>query len=288
MINIRNNVLIKNLTTIKVGGIVKYFIEVESTVDIVDAMSFIKNNKLNYFIIGNGSNVLINDKYFDGCVIYLNKKFSDIFWFDNYVEVYSGCLLSTFINRCRDKLFSCLEKLYGIPGTIGGSVYGNAGSNGFSISDRVISVKVYEDGTIKEYSKDECGFGYRDSVFKNKNCIILSVKFKVNKCNKSEIDYCITKGLRDKKEKQPVSSFSFGCTFKNIGNISSWKYIKEVEKLIKQGENVCISDKHASFIINRGEGSIKEVYNLIESIKNSVYYIYNIKLCDEVEIIDWR
>ena len=161
------------------------------------------------------------------------------------------------------------------------------------LSEIRLNTVIFEKETFTQnksivFNNNTCKRQLRRIDFKNKKCIILSAKFKIDRCNKNEIDYCITKTLRDKKEKQPVSSFSFGCTFKNVGNISAWKYVKEVENSVKQSENVYISDKHASFIINRGEGSFKEVYNLIESIKNSVYYIYNIKLFDEVEIIDWR
>lgn len=288
MISIKNNVCIKEYTTIKIGGLVKYFIEVSSIDDVKDAMIFIKNNKLKYYVLGNGSNVLISDEYYDGCVIRINNKFSDIKFGKDSVEVDAGCLLSTFINKCKDQSLSCIEELYGIPGTIGGSVYGNAGVKDFSISSRVISVLVLEDGIIKQYSNVECLFGYRDSVFKRKNCIVLRVKLRTKKHTKYGINYKIVKALRYRREHQPISSFSCGCVFKNVNNISSWKYVKEVEKCLKSYDFVRVSDKHASFIVNDGNATFKDVYNLIESIKNSVYYIYNIKLCEEVIVIDGR
>lgn len=288
MRNIECDVSIKEFTTIKVGGIARWFIDVSSIEDIRYALCFAKNKNINYFIIGNGSNLLINDGYFDGLVIRINNKFNDINFGVNVVEVESGCLLSTFINKCRELSFSCIEKLYGIPGTIGGSVYGNAGVKDLSIGDKIISVKVLEDGIIKEYSKEECDFGYRDSIFKRKNCVILSAKLRIDAVNKSIIDYCIRDTLKYRKEKQPIGQCTCGCVFKNVNDISAWKYVKLVENSVFESEKAFISDKHASFIVNGDNASFKDVYNLIESIKNSVYYIYNIKLSNEVGVIDWR
>jgi len=289
MINIKNNVSIKNMTTVHIGGVVKYFVDVSSIKELKESINFARNNKLRYFVLGNGSNTLIKDEYYDGVVIRINKKFSNIHWMNNRVEVEAGCLISTFINECRNRGYSCIEKLYGIPGTIGGSVYGNAGANGCCISDMIDNICVLEKNELKIMNVEECAFGYRDSIFKqNKELIIVSVIFNLKKIDKGFIDKSIMLAIKKRRDSQPINKFSFGCTFKNINNISAWKYIKLLNMKFNDDSKVYISDVHSSFIINRGDGTFKDVYNLIESIKNSVYYIYNIRLQEEVEIIDWR
>lgn len=290
MINIKNNVSIKEFTTIHIGCISKCFVDISSVDELKEVMSYIKMNNLRYFVLGNGSNVLVNDKYYDGIVIRINKKFSDIKWLDkSRVEVSSGCLLSTFINECRNKSYSCIERLYGIPGTIGGSIYGNAGANGCSIADFIESVDVLDDGNIRTMKLEECNFGYRDSIFKKEgNLIIISAIFKLKSVNKNFLDSEITGTIRKRRLTQPINKYSCGCIFKNVEKISSWKYIKLLDLKFDEDSNVYISELHSAFIINRGTGTFKDVHNLIESIKNSVYYIYNIRLHEEVEVIDWR
>lgn len=290
MINIEYDVNIKKYTTIKVGGVVKYFIEVSSIEDIKEALEFINRERVRYFILGNGSNVLLQDKYFDGCVIRINKKFSQINFIDNnHVEVSSGYMLSSFINKCRENEYSCLESMYGIPGTIGGCIHGNAGVMDCSIGDKLVSVKVLYEGKIIELSKDECNFLYRNSIFKNNpKYIILSAILKIKKTKKEYLDSIIIKTIKKRLNTQPINKSSCGCIFKNVGKVSSWKYIKSLNLSQKDKSRAYISDLHASFILNGGDATFKDVYNLIETIKNSVYYIYNIMLHEEVEIIDWR
>jgi len=290
MINIQNNVNIKNYTSIKIGGIVKYFIEISSEKEIIEAFKFINENKLKYIVLGNGSNVLINDKYFDGCVVRINKRYNFFNIIDtNKIEVSSGYLLSTFINKCRENNLSSLEQLYGIPGTIGGCIHGNAGIPTLAIGDNVDSVKVLYRGKIMVLSKDDCMFTYRNSLFKNcSDYIILSAIIIVKKVKKEIIDDIIIKTIKHRKYTQPIDKYSCGCIFKNIGNINSWKYIKSLNLSDFENKKAYVSDLHSSFIINGGEATFKDIYNLIETIKNSVYYIYNIMLCPEVEIIDWR
>jgi len=254
----QKNVSLKKYTTFRVGGRAKYFFVAKTEKDLIEAIKTAKKMKLPFFILGGGSNVLISDRGYKGLVI----KF--------------GQPLSLYVSRG-------LEWAAGIPGTVQGAVYGNAGAFGKSMKDAVKEVKVFDAQTekIKIFKNKDCQFSYKNSIFKKKNDqIILSVKIKTKKSNSKKIkEY-----LKYKKETQPLNFPSAGSIFKNPAGFFTGELIEKCGLKGKRVGNVKISEKHANFIVNLGNGKAKDVIKLIKLIKNKVKKKFGIILEEEVQI----
>lgn len=258
-VKFRKNVLLKNHTTFKIGGPAKYFFVAETKDDLIKAILEAKKLNLPFFILAGGSNLLVSDDGYKGLVIKTGKP------------------LSSYVSKG-------LEWAAGIPGTVEGAVYGNAGAFGKSMKDAVESVEVFdaEIKKIKVFKNRDCKFAYRDSIFKrNKNLIILSVKIKSKKSNPKKIK----KYFKYKKEKQPLDYASAGSVFKNPEGFSAGELVEKCGLKGKRIGNVKISEKHANFIVNLGQGRAKDVKKLIKLIKKKVKEKFGIKLEEEIELL---
>ena len=262
----KRNISLAKHTTFKIGGPAEYFCVANNKEDIIKAVKWAKEKKLPFFVLGNGSNVLVSDKRYKGLVIKTGKP------------------LFSYISKG-------LEWAVGIPGTIEGAVYGNAGAFEKSMKDAVESVEVLDAETekIKVFKNRDCQFTYRDSIFKrNKNLIILSVKIKPKKSNSKKIkEY-----LNYKKETQPLNFPSAGSVFKNPclagRQVPGFSAGELIEKCGLKGEKIGkakISEKHANFIINLGGAKSEDVIKLIKTIKQKVKNKFGIKLQKEIQII---
>jgi UDP-N-acetylmuramate dehydrogenase len=179
---IYKNIDLNNLTSCKTGGVAKYFIQIDNVDDLVNTLNNTKKESVNVFVLGGGSNVLINDSGFDGLVIkILNKKLKINKLENGFFEIAvgAGWNLNNLILELQNQSISCIEDLFGIPGTIGGSIRGNCGVGFFEIKDVVSKVFNIDwlnfnnyNFEIKTYNQNECGFGYRESIFKRKANII--------------------------------------------------------------------------------------------------------------------
>ena len=278
---VKRNVRLVSYTTFKIGGKAKYFFVAKTKEDLIEAVKTANKLRLPFFILGGGSNILVSNKGFNGLVI----KF--------------GQPLSAYVSKG-------LEWAVGIPGTIQGAVWGNAGAFKKSMKDVVESVEVFDikTGKVKIFKNKDCRFSYRNSIFrKKKNLIILSVKIKPKKSSSKKIKQY----LDSRKKTQPLSFPSAGSIFKNKKlKIKNKKLLKEFpelkefnkRKLIPAGfliekcnlkgrriENVKISEKHANFIVNLGQGRAKDVKKLINLAKQKVKNKFKIKLEEEISIL---
>ncbi len=276
-----NNAPLKDYTTYKLKGNVKaiYFPK-----NIDELKEVIKSNK-KYKIIGNGSNLIISSKY-DGVLIKL-KNFDKLIFDDNKVIVGAGYMLSNLNTKCMEEGLTGLEFTFGIPATIGGAIYQNAGAFGFNISELVSNVSALDESfNIVNLSNKDILFGYRDSIFKHKNYIILEVTLNLKKETSKTIKENMFKYINLRKEKQPLEYPSAGSTFKNpIGHSAGFL----IEKSNLKGYSVndaFVSDKHANFIINKGEASGDDIIKLIKVIKKKVKEDSNISLELEQEILE--
>jgi len=255
----RKNVPLKNYTTFKIGGPAKYFFEAKRKEELIEAIKLAKKLELPFFILGGGSNLLVSDKGFDGLVI----KF--------------GQPLSSYVSKG-------LEWAVGIPGTVQGAVYSNAGAFKKSMKDVVKEVEVFDTKTekIKNFKSKDCKFGYRDSIFKkNKNLIILSVKIKSKKSNRKKIKQY----LDYRKKTQPLNFPSAGSIFKNPRGFFAADLIERCGLRGKRIGKVKISEKHANFIVNLGNGKAKDVKKLIKIIKNKVKNKFGVTLKEEIVVL---
>lgn len=293
-------------TTFKIGGSAKYFFIAQDNEGLVRAVTFAKKLKIPIYILGNGSNVLISDSGFNGLVI-LNKASDILFKKDNKVVADAGALLTDLINKTIDNGLAGLEWGIGIPGTIGGCVRGNAGAYGGQTSDNLIGVEIMKGGKQFVLKNEQCKFGYRESVFKHNNDLILSAEFQLAKGDKKQSQDKIKEILKTRNEKLPEFP-SAGSVFKNI--MINSENMAEVSKLINlpaeylerkkipaawliesldlKGHTIGqaqVSKKHANFIVNIGKATANDVLQLISYVKMKVRDEMGLQLMEEIEYV---
>jgi UDP-N-acetylmuramate dehydrogenase len=290
-------------TTFKIGGPAKYFFIASDNEDLVRAVTFAKKLKIPFYILGNGSNVLVADQGFAGLVIYIKTK-DILFKKGNKVVADSGVMLVDLIQKTIDQGLTGLEWGIGIPGTIGGCVRGNAGAYGGQISDNLIGVEIMKGGKQFVLKNEQCKFGYRESIFKHNNDLIISAEFQFKKGDKKQSQEKIKEILKTRNAKLPEFP-SAGSVFKNI--MINSENMAEVNKLINlpveymerkkipaawliesldlKGKTIGqaqISKKHANFIVNIGKATANDVLQLISYVKMKVRDELGIQLMEEI------
>lgn len=273
----------KNYCTYKVGGIAKYIISPQSLKCLSDVTELLKEYKIKYIVIGNGSNLLFSDKIYDGAII-CTKNLRGVFCGANGTHVMCGTKLPELYDYCLAHSFGGTETLCDIPATVGGAVAMNAGAFGYSVSDYVNTVTVLENGKQVKYYKDECKFGYRKSRFLRDGSTIISVDFDFPYFAKTEIEKLRNKCLKSRLKTQPKGCCC-GSVFKNPEGEYAARLIEKCGlKGVKHGGAV-ISSKHANFIINKKDASSDDIFFLIKLIKHSVFDKFGIELKEEVKYV---
>ena len=283
---IQKNISLAKYATFRIGGPAKYFFSAEKKEDIIRSISVAKKFNLPFFILGGGSNILVSDQGFNGLIIKAQNAEYKIL--NTKIAAEAGTMMSQLVNVTVSSGLSGLEWAAGIPGTIGGAVYGNAGAFGESMEGVVKEVEVLDIKTerIKKLKNKDCKFGYRDSVFKkNPRLIILSVLLKFKEGNKKAIKEKIKDYLNCREEKQPLNFPSAGSVFRNPVDFSAGELIERCGLKGKRVGNVKISEKHANFIVNLGRGTAKDVARLIKIIKNKVKKKSGVGLEEEIRFL---
>ena len=283
----QKNVLLANQTSFKIGGPAKYFFEAKTKQDVVESLKIAGEDNLPFFILGGGSNVLAQDKGFDGLVL---KTCNSQFSIDGLkIKAEAGAPLAGLTAASAGVSLTGFEWAVGIPGRVGGSLCGNSKAFNKNISDFVKEVEILDlkDFKIKTLTKEDCNFSEKESVFKhNKNLIILSAVFQLKKSSKEKIKKKIKENIVFRKEKQPLNYPSAGSVFVNLSGQKPSSYL--IEKAGLKGRRVGgaqISEKHAGFIINLGEAKSADVLTLIEIVKKEVRKKFRINLKEEIQII---
>ncbi len=257
---------------------------VKSVDELKSVLEIIKKYKSKYFVIGNGSNIIIPEHY-DGVIIKLELK--DYKIEDDIVEVESGCMINKLAMELINQGYAGLDFACGIPGTVGGSIYGNAGAYGSSISEVLISIKVLDENKIVELSNEELEFGYRTSMFKTtkKKYIILSAKFKLTKSDKDELLQACKERTEKRIASQDLSHPSCGSVFRNPETAPAGKLIDDAGLKGYTIGGASVSYKHANFIINSNNATYTDIIKLIKYIQKQIKKIYDIDLVLEQQII---
>ena len=257
-------------TTYKVGGKAKVLVFPENKEKLLELLKYIKENNLKYFVMGNGSNLLISSKVFDGVVIKLNKL-NNVQIYDNEVYVEAGYPLIKLCMLCADNNLGNLEFASGIPACIGGAICSNAGAYKMEMSDIVESVTVIDkDLNIVTLLKDDLKFAYRDSIFKeDKSYIIISAMLKLEYKDKSEILEIMESRKQRRLESQPLEYPSAGSVFRNPDAAPSGKLIEDAGLKGYTIGGAKVSEKHANFIINYNNATSEDIKKLIDDMGNS-------------------
>ena len=282
------NESLKKYNTYKIGGKAKYLIKPYNISSLKKLLEYLNNKKIKYLLIGKGSNIILPDEDYDGVVILLDKL-NRIEIKDNLAIVEAGAILNNFINECINNSLGGLENLYGIPGTVGGAIVGNAGCNKSEISDNLIEITYLKNDNIITKSKKDCLFEYRNSEFKNKkDIIILSAKFLLEYKDKECMKETIKNNLTKRKESQPLEYPNAGSVFKNPTNNSAGKLIDNAGLKNYNIGGAFVSDKHANFIINKNNATSKDILSLIKYIEKEISEKENINLELEQIVIKYN
>ncbi|NWF99178.1 MAG: UDP-N-acetylmuramate dehydrogenase [Nitrospirae bacterium] len=276
-------------TSLRIGGNADIYALPADIPSLIGILINLKNNGIPFFALGGGTNILVRDNGIEGAVISLKsfKNITKIKEDGDSVIIYagSGVLLQRFVNYCKENGYKGIEELAGIPGTIGGAIYGNAGSFGLEIKDVLYSIDIMnEAGLIKRFTPDSLNFGYRTSGISSGN-IIIGAEIKLKKGDKKEIAEKIGDFLKIKKEKQPIWEPSAGCVFKNPPGLYAGRLIEEAGcKGLRVGD-VEVSNLHANFFINKGRAKADDFLKLMEIVLYRVKRKTGIILEPEIKII---
>lgn len=278
---------LKNHTTFKIGGNCIALIEPREVSDIVETIKICRENSIKFFVIGNGSNLLVPDEGYNGVIIKLKGEFSTIQVEGEYLIVNSGAKLSEVYTVAYENSLTGFEFASGIPGTIGGAIYMNAGAYGGEMKDIVESVQVLDldNFELRELKNEELEFSYRKSIIQRKNYIVTIIKLKLQKGNKEEIN-AVYEDLRERRNsKQPLNFGSAGSTFKRPEGHFASKLIEDAGLKGYHINDAWVSEKHSGFVVNKGNASYKEVMELIEYVQKVVFEKFGVKLETEVRIL---
>lgn len=276
----------KNHTSFKIGGPADVLIIPEREEEIVNAIRFCRENQIKYFIMGNGSNLLVKDTGIRGAVIKVANGFDRIEVIGERVICQSGALLSKVAKYALKHSLTGFEFASGIPGTIGGAIAMNAGAYGGEMKDVVSKVKAIDrNNNIVEFTNADMNFRYRGSLVSDENLIVLGVELNLQKGDYSSIEAKMKDLTERRVSKQPLEYPSAGSTFKRPEGYFAGKLIEDAGLRGVRYGDAQVSEKHCGFVINVGEATFDHVITLIRMIQKVVYDKFNVKLEPEVKII---
>ncbi len=282
------NEKISNYTTYRVGGKVRAICFPKGEEELITLIKLLKERQIKYIVLGNGSNVLFSDLMYDGVIIKLDN-FNKINIQDNIIEVGAGYpLIKLSRDAMRNSLVG-LEFASGIPGTVGGAVFMNAGAYGEDMSKIVLSVRVVTgDGEIIELSNKDMEFSYRTTYLQSHlDYVCISAKLKLEYGNKEEIEEIMNSRKKTRIATQPLNYPSAGSVFRNPEGMYAGKIIEEMGMKGFTVGKAMVSEKHANFIINTGNAKASDIKRIIDTIKQKALNKYNIKLRVEQRLINW-
>lgn len=297
---ILENELMSKHTSFKVGGSAHYYVKTETIQDLQNALEMAREKGLPSFILGNGTNLLVSDKGFDGVVITLAGEFSAIEDLGNGAfKIGAATPLGRFARSAMKLGFAGIHKLAGIPGTLGGAIYMNAGAYGQEIGTCCTTVTALDsDGNIHEFSNDDCAFGYRQSICQKNKAIILSATFQLPAASaegktvanlEAELAECMAK----RKASQPLNMPNAGSTFKRLEHgaadtptqIAPGYYIEQAGLKGYRIGGAEVSTLHANFIVNAGGATAKDILDLSEYVQSKVSEKFGIELHREIILL---
>ncbi|MFE8695275.1 UDP-N-acetylmuramate dehydrogenase [Cytobacillus sp. FJAT-53684] len=284
---IKENELLANHTTMKIGGPADLFIEPSSIDNLIKTMDLIREYKVKWIAIGRGSNLLVSDLGIDGAVIKLGKGLSSMEVIGTEVKAGAGYSLVSLSTQISRKGLAGLEFASGIPGSVGGAVFMNAGAHGSDVSKILSKAHIlFEDGNVEWMTNEEMMFSYRTSVLqKQRPGVVIEAIFQLQEGDKDVIFSEMQRNKEYRKETQPWNFPCAGSIFRNPLPNHAGKLIQDADLKGYSIGGAKVSDMHGNFIVNTGNATADDVLSLIQYIKDKIYELYQIEMHTEVEII---
>ncbi len=283
------NAAMKNHTSLSIGGEADVLATPGDPLSLRNLVVVLKEKSIPFFTLGGGSNVLISDKGLEGAVISI-KEFSRIEVIkeeNDRVELFveAGATLQKLVNFCKEKGYSGIEGLTGIPGTVGGAVCGNAGSFGCEMKDVVLSVAIMDsDGRLDRFKAEGLGFRYRKSDI-TRTDIVLSANLRMKRDERETVSSRTGSFFQEKKSIQPITEKSAGCVFRNPEGVSAGKLIDEAGCKGMRVGGIEVSPLHANFFLNRGGGTASDYITLMDKVCGAVQKKFGVSLEPEIRIV---
>lgn len=282
------NESMSNHTTFRVGGAADIFVEIETLCQLKNVLAILRFEGLtrlnkDFYLIGNGSNLLVSDKGIRGVVLHLSKQYSHIEARETVLVCEAGAALATIAKAACENALTGFEFAAGIPGSLGGAIVMNAGAYGGEMKQVIKSVLLMApDGTLVEKSVAEMKFSYRHSLLKEQDFIVVSAQIALERGNQSQIRAKMEELAARRREKQPLEYPSAGSTFKRPEGYFAAKLIEDAGLRGFGVGDAQVSEKHCGFVINKGKATAQDIYTLIEHVQKKVYETSGVMIEPEV------
>ena len=281
--------LMKNYTTFRIGGPADLLIQPSSEEELIRIAAYLRQKDISAVVLGNGSNVLVKDGGIRGVVIKIGKNMGNIRTEGEELTAEAGALLSAAALAAADGGLTGMEFAAGIPGSVGGAVFMNAGAYGGEMSQIIVSCRaLMPDGALREFSKEELKLGYRTSVFSQNGGIVTSCRMKLQAGDRETIYGYMRELAGRRTEKQPLNLPSAGSTFKRPEGYFAGKLIQDSGCRGLRVGGARISQKHAGFVVNEADASAEDVIRLIRLVQMRVRDCFGVDLEPEVRKIKWK
>ena len=276
----------KKHTTFRLGGPADYFLSPSDSAQIKEIIDICREKEISWFILGNGSNLLVSDEGYHGVVIQIYKNMNQVTVDGTRIYAQAGALLSTVSKKAMEEGLTGMEFASGIPGTLGGAAVMNAGAYGGEMKDILVSVTVMTDeGEQKVLKAEELNLGYRTSIIKGRGYIVLDVVLQLQVGDRDTIRNRMEELKVQRVTKQPLEYPSAGSTFKRPEGYFAGKLIEDAGLRGYRVGGAQVSEKHCGFVINTGDATTSDVVQLIHDVQNIIWNKFKVKLEPEIKFL---
>lgn len=283
---ILQNEPMKKHTTFRAGGPAAWYLLPDTVKQLKEVISLCREQRVPFYILGNGSNLLVSDRGYDGAIIAMGKGFGGLKTEGGIITAGAGVLLSAVAKRALEENLAGMEFAAGIPGSVGGAVVMNAGAYGSEMKDVLRRVKVLsEAGEILKLSVQELELGYRRSCIRKSGYVVLEAQFALQPGSREDIRGKMDELAARRREKQPLEYPSAGSTFKRPEGYFAGKLIQDAGLRGYRIGGAQVSEKHCGFVINRENASADDIWRLCSKIQDKIYETFGVKLETEVETL---
>ncbi|MDE6313610.1 MAG: UDP-N-acetylmuramate dehydrogenase [Lachnospiraceae bacterium] len=273
-------------TTFRIGGAAEYFVAPRTTEGVEGTLKLCREQQIPFYVIGNGSNILVSDEGVSGVILQIGNGLSDMNFQEGRLVVQAGTMLTKAANLAARQGYTGMEFAVGIPGTVGGAIAMNAGAYGGEIKDVIVSATVLtKEGKLLTLTRGELELGYRSSRIAREQYVVLEAEFCLEPGNAEEIKAACEKNMKARMEKQPLEYPSAGSTFKRPKGYFAGKLIMDAGLRGFQVGDAQVSEKHCGFLINRGKATAEDMQKLIQQVQTRVQETYGVTLEPEVKMI---